>query len=74
MHSYLKQTKMSFLKNKNQEQEGTADSVKRACTSERGEDVGKGCRWVNMVQILYTHIVNGNMRPAETIPGMGKGR
>jgi hypothetical protein len=26
-----------------------------------------------MVEILCTHVVNGNLRSVETIPGMGKG-
>jgi hypothetical protein len=34
----------------------------------RGGDVGKGCRRVNMIQILCTYL-NGKMRPIETIPG-----
>jgi hypothetical protein len=33
--------------------------------------VGKGCGRVNMVEMLCTHVCNGKMRPAETIPGMG---
>jgi hypothetical protein len=37
----------------------------------REEDVGKGCRRMTVVQIMGTHVVNGKMRPAETVPGMG---
>jgi hypothetical protein len=34
------------------------------------EEVGKGSRRVNMVQILCNMYVNGKMRPVEVIPGM----
>jgi hypothetical protein len=34
----------------------------------------KKCRRVNMVEIFCTHVVNGKMRPIETIPGMVGGR
>jgi hypothetical protein len=34
-----------------------------------GEDVGKECRRVNIVQILCMY-ANGKMRPAKIIPGM----
>jgi hypothetical protein len=37
-----------------------------------GEEVGKGYGRVNMVQICVHMYVHGKMRPAETIPGMGK--
>jgi hypothetical protein len=40
--------------------------------SGRGEDVGKGCGKVNMVQILCTHVCKWKTRPLETIPGMGE--
>jgi hypothetical protein len=42
-------------------------------TSGRGEEVGKGCRKVNIVQILYTMYINGKRIPIETIPRMGGG-
>jgi hypothetical protein len=35
-----------------------------------GEAVEKWCRWLNIVQILCTHVGKWNM-PVETIPGMG---
>jgi hypothetical protein len=38
-----------------------------------GGDGGEGCRRVNMVQILCTHVHNVKMIPVETILGMGKG-
>jgi hypothetical protein len=38
-------------------------------TSGRGEDVGKGCVRVNIVQLLYTHVCKWKMIPVETIPG-----
>jgi hypothetical protein len=34
-----------------------------------GEDVGKGCVRVNIVQLLYTHVCKWKMIPVETIPG-----
>jgi hypothetical protein len=45
-------------KKKNGEQEGKTDAVwgRRGDTSVRGEDVRKGCRRVNMVEILRTHV------------------
>jgi hypothetical protein len=67
--SYLKQTKLSFLFfffYKIREQEGGTGP-----TSGSGEEVGKGCGKVNMVQILCTYYINGKMIPVETIPGMG---
>jgi hypothetical protein len=36
-----------------------------------GEEVRKGCKRVNMVQIPCTHICKWKMIPAETIPGIG---
>jgi hypothetical protein len=42
-------------------------------TSRRGEEVGKGCGRVNMVQILCTHVCKWKTRSVETIPGMGGG-
>jgi hypothetical protein len=38
-----------------------------------GEDIRKGCRRVNMEEILCTQYVNGKMRSVETIPGMRGG-
>jgi hypothetical protein len=37
-----------------------------------GEDIKKGCRKVNMEEILCTMYVNGKMRDIETIPGIGR--
>jgi hypothetical protein len=42
--------------------------------SGNGEDVERGCRWVNMDQYCVYLYVNGKMRPVETIPGMRGGR
>jgi hypothetical protein len=47
-------------------------------TSGRRDDIRKGCKRVNKVQILCTKIVqimyaNGKMRPVETTPGIGEG-
>jgi hypothetical protein len=70
--SYLKQTKMSFFFFcKIGEQEGRTGPVCGVGTSGSGEEVGKGCGKVNMVQILCTYYINGKMIPVETIPGMG---
>jgi hypothetical protein len=46
---------MSFFY-KIREQEGKTGSVWGVGTREREEDVGKGYRRVNMVQILCTHV------------------
>jgi hypothetical protein len=35
-----------------------------------GGDIRKGCRRVNMVEMLGS----GKMRPVETVPGVGRGR
>jgi hypothetical protein len=51
--SYLIQTKMSFLKNR--EQEGKTVPV-GGCTTVREEDIRKGWRKVNMVEISCTHV------------------
>jgi hypothetical protein len=37
------------------------------------EDIKKGCRRVNMVEILCTYICKWKMRLVETLPGMGGG-
>jgi hypothetical protein len=31
----------------------------------------KGCRRVNMVEIVCAHVCKGKMKPVETIAGMG---
>jgi hypothetical protein len=41
---------------KNGEQEGKTDHVWWVGTSGRGEDKRKGCRVMNMVEILCTHV------------------
>jgi hypothetical protein len=38
-----------------------------------GENVGKGCRRVNMLQYCVHMYVNGKMRLIGTLPRMGKG-
>jgi hypothetical protein len=39
-----------------------------------GEDIRKGCRRVNAMEILSIFMYeNGKSRPVETIPGMGEG-
>jgi hypothetical protein len=40
----------------------------------RREDVGRGCRWVNIVPILCIHIFKWKMRPVATISKIGGGR
>jgi hypothetical protein len=39
-----------------------------------GEDVGKGCKRRNMVQILCTHVFKWSMRPVEIMLGVGQRR
>jgi hypothetical protein len=53
-YSYLKQTKMPFLKNR--EQEGKISFCLGLGTSEREEDIRKGCRRMNVVEVIYTHV------------------
>jgi hypothetical protein len=73
--------RVAVLKNKNiifffykiVEQEGRTGPVWQVGTGERGEEVGKDCRRVNMVQILCTHLCKWKNGPVETIPGMGVG-
>jgi hypothetical protein len=73
LHSYLKQTKMSFFFffYKIREQEGGTGPVWRGWYQWEGEEVGKGCGRMNTVQILCTH---GKMRPVETSKNDGRGR
>jgi hypothetical protein len=59
LYSCLKQTKISFFFfYKIGEQEGRTYSVwdEGVGTRRRGEDMEKGCRKVNMMQILCTHV------------------
>jgi hypothetical protein len=56
MYSYLKQTKnvILFFFYKITEQEGGTGPVRGVQVE--GEEVGKGCRTVNIIQILCTHV------------------
>jgi hypothetical protein len=56
LYNYLKQTKMSFFAYKNEEQEGRIGPVWGVGTSGSVEDIRKGYRGVNIVEILCTHI------------------
>jgi hypothetical protein len=56
LYSYIKQTKRSFYFSFAEQEGRTGPVWWGADTSGRGEDVGKGCRRVNMVQILCTHV------------------
>jgi hypothetical protein len=47
---------MSFFKNKNREQESKIGSVWGVETSRSGEDIRKGCRRVNIVEILCIYV------------------
>jgi hypothetical protein len=58
----------SFTKLENTRAEQFLPGGMRGGTSGSGEDVGKGCRRVNIVHMY----VNGKMRPVETIPRMGE--
>jgi hypothetical protein len=42
-------------------------------TSGRREEMGKWHGWVNVVQILYTHVCKWKMVPVETVVGNGIG-
>jgi hypothetical protein len=58
--SYLKQAKMSFsFCLQNQRTEGQTRSCLRGRYQWEGEEVGKGDRRVNVVQILFTHVWKG---------------
>jgi hypothetical protein len=39
-----------------------------------GGDIKKGCRKVNMMEILFTRACKWKMIPVETVPAMGAGR
>jgi hypothetical protein len=54
LYSYLKQPNMSFFSFTKLEGR-RAEQVLSGGASGRREDVGKGCRRVNMVQILCVH-------------------
>jgi hypothetical protein len=54
LYSYLKQTKMSFFRNS--EQEGKSGPALVVGPSGKGEDIRKVCGWVNMMEILRTHV------------------
>jgi hypothetical protein len=66
--SYLKQTKVSFFsftKSENRRAEQVLPGAGEGA-SERGEDVGRGCRRVNMGKHCVHMDVNGKMRPVDT--------
>jgi hypothetical protein len=72
MYSYPKQTKMSFfflLQNWR-----TGGQNWRVWYQWEGEEVGKGCRRVNMVQILCIHVCKWKLIPVESVPGTWGGR
>jgi hypothetical protein len=73
--SYLKQAKMSiYFIYKTREQEGGTGPVWGVGTSRRGKKLGKEHGWVNMGQILCTHVCKWKNDTVETIPGMGRWR
>jgi hypothetical protein len=65
----LNKQKYHVLKNKVREQEGRIGPLWGIGTPGSGEDVGKGYRRENMVQILDIHVCKWKMRPVETILG-----
>jgi hypothetical protein len=69
----LNKQKCHFFFYKNRDQEGRTGPAWGGGTSGKGEDVGRGCRRVNMVQIFVHVYVTWKMRPVETVPGMGEG-
>jgi hypothetical protein len=68
----LNKQKYHFYFNKNRGQQDKTDPVSGIAASERREDIRRGCIRVSMVQKLCAHVyVNGKMKPAQTVPGMG---
>jgi hypothetical protein len=64
--------KLSFFKNG--VQEGKRGPICTLVPVGVGKEVGKGCKRVNMVEVLCSHnMENGKMRPVETPLGMGRG-
>jgi hypothetical protein len=62
------------LFHKNREQEDKTGPVLWVGSRGKGEDIRKGCRRVNMVEILYILVCKWRMRPVETISGKGEGK
>jgi hypothetical protein len=73
-YSYLNKQKCQFFFFscfcKKGDQESRTGPVWGFGTSGRGENVGRVCRRMHMVQILY--VCKWKMRPVEIIPGMGE--
>jgi hypothetical protein len=64
----------SFTKSENRKTEQVLQGMGSFDTTRKGELAGKGCRRVNTMQILYTHVCEcKKLIPIETIPGMGEG-
>jgi hypothetical protein len=64
--SYLKQAKLSFFSffcKTDVQDGGTGPSWGEVDVSWRGEEVEKGCRRVNIVQILYTNVYKWKNNP-----------
>jgi hypothetical protein len=55
-YNYLKQKIMPFFFYKNREEKGKTGPVWKMITSRSGEDVRKGEKRVNMVEIVWAHI------------------
>jgi hypothetical protein len=73
--SYPKQKKMSFFfLLENQRTRGWNSTCRKSLVPVEVGRSGKGCRRVNMEQILCTHVCKWEMRHSETILGMGEGR
>jgi hypothetical protein len=68
LYGYLKQTEMSFLKIKMENRRAEQVLWGRGGIRGRGENEGRECRRVNIVQN-----VNGKMRPVKNILRMGVG-
>jgi hypothetical protein len=72
LYSYLTKTItfFSFIKLENRRVEQVLSGG--TGTSGSGDEVGKGCRRMNMVEILYTRVCKQINETIETLPGMGK--
>jgi hypothetical protein len=58
LYSYLKHKRSLFFLTQNQRQEGKMSPASGIGKDGSREERGKGCKRVNMVQILCTHVCN----------------
>jgi hypothetical protein len=74
LYSYLKQTKCHYFPLQDQRTGGQNRSCLLGWYQWKGEDVRKGCRKVNMVQILCVHVCKWKTETVKTILRMGDRR